>query len=339
MFGTRGIGLGIRPHLVVRQRICSKRNFSVEPALIVNSLTEGLQLAHTYTGIPWWALIPLTTFTLRSVWTLPLAVLQRFRVRKQNELRPIVAATNPVLKLNLGKKVQQARAKAEKSAANISTMDSPTMEDVAPIQSPLASMKYEEILLLASKETRKRQKALFKKNNVQLWKNFILPAFQVPLWVCMSLTMRNLSGWKSWDSLANKPLDPALYTEGLLWFTDLTSLDSLHLFPLSLGIIALCNVEWTFKTFELLRPSTRKRAFRPTIVDSVGNISRMSVVFLMAVSLNAPMALVLYWFSSQLFSLVQNIVLDILAPMSYTPNRRFNYRLSKNPEAQPVIKD
>lgn len=337
MIGIRG--LAVRSALIPRTRICSRRNFSVEPAFIVSSLTEGLQLAHTYTGIPWWALIPLTTFTLRSVWTLPLAVLQRFRVQKQNELRPIVAATNPVLKLNLGKKVQQARAKADKSAASIATNASPSMEDVAPIQSPLASMKYEEILLLASKETRKRQKALFKKNNVQLWKNFILPAFQIPLWVCMSFTMRNLSGWTSWDSLANKPLDPALYTEGLLWFTDLTSLDSLHVFPLGLGIIALCNVEWTFKTFELLRPSTRKRAFRPTLMDSVGNVSRMSVVFLMAVSLNAPMALVLYWFSSQVFSLVQNVVLDVLAPISFTPNRRFNYSILKAPEAKPVIRN
>ena len=68
-------------------------------------------------------------------------------------------------------------------------------------------MKYEQILLLSAKEARKRQKELFAKNGVQLWKNFILPAFQVPLWIMMSITMRDLSGWSSWDNTHNKALD------------------------------------------------------------------------------------------------------------------------------------
>lgn len=301
--------------------IC-RRHLSFEPTLVVNSLTESLQTVHTATSLPWWALIPLTTFTLRAVWTLPLAVAQRRRIQKQNELRPLVSATNPVLRLNLAKKVQKAKQVAEASAQRIAAGQS-TQHDVAALAAPLATMKYEEILLLATKETRKRQKRLFKEHNVQLWKNFLLPAMQVPLWVCMSLTMRNLSGWTSWDSLANKPLDPALYHEGIMWFADLTTLDPLHAFPIVLGVISLCNVEWTYKTFELLRPGGRKKTFRPTITDSVGNVARFSVVFLMAVSLNAPVALVLYWVSSQVFSLIQNILLDVMAPISFTPNQRF----------------
>ena len=59
--------------------------------------------------LPWWALIPLTTFTLRSVWTLPLAILQRKRIQKQSQLRPLVSAMNPILKLNLARRVQQAK--------------------------------------------------------------------------------------------------------------------------------------------------------------------------------------------------------------------------------------
>lgn len=319
-------------------RSTQKRAFSFEPTVVVNSLTEGLHLAHIYTGVPWWALIPITTFTLRSVWTLPLAFLQRLRIQKQNELRPIISATNPVLKLNLAKKVQAAKQKAEEGLKTAARSKEPKVEDIAPMHSPLANMKFEEILVLSTKETRKRQKALFKKHNVQLWKNFILPTFQIPLWVCMSLTMRNLSGWSTWDSLANKPLDPTLYNEGILWFTDLTSLDSFHAFPLILGIVSLCNVEWTFKTFELLRPSSNKRSTRPTITDSISNLSRMSVVFLMAISLNAPMALVIYWVSSQMFSLVQNVILDYMVPISYTPNKRFSYKKLKSEDAESVVK-
>lgn len=315
------------------------RHFSVDPHAIISTLTDSLQSVHAYSGIPWWALIPVTTFALRSVWTLPLAIMQRKRIQKQTELRPIISAMSPVLKLNLAKKVQSAKQKAEKSLGNIqgSGTKDQSIENVVNLQSPVATMKYEEILLLATKETRKRQKALFKKHDVQLWKNIILPAFQIPLWVCMSWTMRDLSGWSSWDSLANKPLDSSLYTEGLFWFTDLTTLDPMHIFPLILGVISLCNVEWTFKTLELLR-FTRKRLGRPTLTDSMSSVARMSVVFMMAISLNAPVALTLYWLSSQVYSLIQNIILDLMIPISFTPNKRLGYKtLSKSNKPVSVV--
>lgn len=330
------------PRLQIAKHICNSRqtrHMSVDPHAIISTFTDSLQSIHAYSGIPWWALIPLTTFTLRSAWTLPLAIIQRKRIQKQTQLRPIVSATSPVLKLNLAKKVQSAKRKAEKSLEGIkkSNSDAQSIENVVPLQSPVTTMKYEEILLLSTKETRKRQKALFKKNNVQLWKNFILPAFQIPLWVCMSWTMRDLSGWSSWDSIANKPLDPSLYNEGLFWFTDLTTLDPMHIFPLILGVVSLCNIEWTFKTLELLR-FTRKRLGRPTLIDSLSNTARMSIVFMMAISLNAPVALTLYWLSSQVYSLIQNIIMDLMLPISFTPNKRVNYKvLREKDNAQPVI--
>ncbi|CUM55585.1 unnamed protein product [Debaryomyces tyrocola] len=338
MFIKTRLPLGLRASGIFYNRN-QVRQFSVDPHAIISTLTDSLQSVHAYSGIPWWALIPVTTFALRSVWTLPLAIMQRKRIQKQTELRPIVSAMNPVLKLNLAKKVQSAKQKAEKSLGNIQgsgTRDQ-SIENVVNLQSPVATMKYEEILLLATKETRKRQKALFKKHDVQLWKNIILPAFQIPLWVCMSWTMRDLSGWSSWDSLANKPLDPSLYTEGLFWFTDLTTLDPMHIFPLVLGVISLCNVEWTFKTLELLR-FTRKRLGRPTLTDSMSSVARMSVVFMMAISLNAPVALTLYWLSSQVYSLIQNIILDLMIPISFTPNKRFGYKtLSKSSKPVSVV--
>lgn len=291
-----------------------KRHFSLDPAQVVTTLTDTLQHVHTASGIPWWGLIPLTTIVMRGVWTLPLAIMQRQRVRKQNELRPIVAATAPVVRAKLARATAKAAQQAQKAEPS-----------AALALAPVNRMKYDEIMVLSAKETRKRQKQLFAKHNVQLYKNLFLPAAQVPLWVAMSMTFRNLSGWSTWD-ITNKPLDLALYNEGILWFPDLTVLDPLHMFPLLIGITALVNTEWSFKTFSLMRPSQRRRAFRPTLVDSMGNVSRMAVVFLLAVSWHAPTALTLYWLSSQLFSLVQNILLDTLLPLGFTPNRRFNFK-------------
>lgn len=302
-----------------------KRAFSLEPTLIVNALTESLETAHAYTGLPWWALIPITTFGLRSAWTFPLAVLQRLRIQKQNSLRPIIAATGPVLRLNLAKKALKAAKSTDTS--------------VAALVSPLRNIKYEEIMVLSTKETRKRQKKLFKDHKVQLYKNMLLPAAQIPLWVCMSLTFRNLSGWSTWDSLLNKPLDPTLYNEGLLWFADLTTADPFHIFPLAIGIVALVNVEWTFRTFALMKTSSRRKMFRPTITDSMANVSRMAVVFLMAISLHAPTALTIYWLSSQVFSLLQNVFLDLVLPISFTPNSRFEVRKLTSDTAVDVVND
>lgn len=301
----------------------SRRYFSLDPLSLVTAMTTLLELIHALTGIPWWGLIPLATFGLRSVWTMPLAVLQRRRIQKQSELRPIVSAMLPILKLNLAKRVNKAKVEAK--------------GDKLPVQAnPLVNIKYEEMLVLTTKEVRKRQKKLFKDNDVQMWKNFILPAFQIPLWVLMSLSMRDLSGWSTWFSAVNKPLDSSLYTEGALWFQDLAVLDPFCVFPILIGITSLANVEWLLRTLQLSRFSQRKR-MRITIGDAMGNILKFAVVFLMGISLHAPVALCLYWLSSQVYSLVQSIVLDTLMPVSYLKHQRFTEKQQKNSKAIDVI--
>lgn len=294
-----------------------KRRFHWEPLAVVAVLTESLQAAHAYSGVPWWALIPITTFTLRSVWTLPLAILQRRRVQRQNEWKPVVMAMNPVLRFKFASVVQRAKSKiATAQVSNNIEILNKALD--TPAVSELTS---EQIVLLSAKQARKDQKRLFKEHNLQLYKNFLLPAFQIPLWACMSLTMRDLSGWSTWLSSANKPLDADLYTQGLAWFQDLTLADPVHVFPILIGIVALCNVEWTVRSYQLHQLLPRKSS-RPTITDAMTNLSRMMIVFLMAISLHAPVALSLYWFSSQVFSLFQNVVMDLTMPISFTPRTR-----------------
>lgn len=270
------------------------------------------------------AVIPLTTFALRSVWTLPLAVFQRRRIQKQNAYRSIVSAMFPVFRQRLSQSAAAAQRRAQAAAKSQPNEMEQIQQQLQKGVSVASSMKYDEIVVLATKERRKRQKELFKKHHIQLWKNAILPAFQIPLWVMMSLTMRDLTGWNSWDT-SNKALDTTLYEEGALWFANLAAPDSMHVFPVIMGVLALMNVEWTFKTFDLLKTS-RSRILRPTITDSLANVSRMSVVFMMAISTTAPLGLTLYWISSQFYSLVQNVVMDLNMPMGYTPKKRIEYK-------------
>ncbi|CCG22041.1 hypothetical protein CORT_0B03320 [Candida orthopsilosis Co 90-125] len=222
--------------------------------------------------------------------------------------------------MNLAERVQKAKKLQQVPG---------TDEAVKAVQAPLANMSYEQILFLSTKETRKRQKELFKKNNVQIKKNFILPIFHIPLWIIVSLTSRDLNGWSSLGNLHNKALDPSLYVEGCLWFQDLAVADPMHVFPLILVVISLCNVEWTFRTLKLSR-LTQRLKYHPNLTDAVANFSRMSTVFMMAISIHAPAALVLYWISLQFFSLIQNMILDIKYPISFTPKKRFGGGILEN---------
>lgn len=285
---------------------------------------EMLVAFHDISLIPWWALIPLTTFTLRTVWTFPLALWQRKRLQRQNLFRPIVSGMNPILKLKLGDRVMKYRSgPRSKGPGSIG----PGPESIGPESSgpgssdpthPLASMSYEQIVLLAAKECRKRQKALFKSHDISLWKNLLLPAFQIPLWVAMSLTMRQVSGWMSWNSIANKPMSPSLAQEGFGWIQDLSTFDHWHITPVVLGIVSLCNVEWTAAALAGARARV-SMSLRPTFADAMVNVGKMSVVFMMVVAINAPSAVCLYWISSQVYSLIQNVVLDKAYPLQYRP--------------------
>lgn len=282
-------------------------------------MTATLQTIHSVSGIPWWALIPLTTIVFRSCGTLPLAIAQRKRTQKQSELRPIINAMGPVLRLQLAAKAQAAQVASQR--ANAAGGNTALLYNAAASAS--SSMSYEQIMLLSAKERRERQKKLFKEHNCQVYKNLLLPAFQIPLWVAMSFTFRNLSGW---TDITSKPLDPSLIQEGIFWFHDLTVMDPIGIMPIALGTLALANVEWNYRTMELQNFSSAKRSLRPTAFDAVMNISRISIVFLMAICTQAPAALGLYWISSNAFSAVQNMLLDYYMPVRYSPRSRFRYK-------------
>lgn len=310
------------------QQLVSKRTF-ISPVEIIDYMTVTLQTFHTASGLPWWAVIPLTTIAFRSLWTLPLAILQRKRTQKQAELRPIVNAMGPVLRLKLAARAQAAQLADRQLNSQGGTQA--LLNNASP--SKASSLSYEQIMLLSVKERRERQKKLFKEHNCQMYKNLILPAFQIPLWVAMSFTFRNLSGW---TDITSKPLDPSLIHEGALWFSDLTLMDPIGIMPIALGTLALTNVEWNYKTMEIQNFSSAKRSLRPTAFDSLMNISRIGIVFLMVVCTQAPAALGLFWISSNAFSTVQNMVLDYYLPVRYSPQSRFRHKKATK-DATPLF--
>lgn len=295
-----------------------RRTFISSPSDLITTCTAMMQAVHATTSIPWFVLIPMTTVVFRTVFTLPLAILQRRRTQKQASLRPIVQSMGPILRLKLAQRAQTAKASESKNLSSEGQM----------IKGQAAGLTYEQIMLLSSKERRKRQKQLFKDHGCEMYKNFLLPMVQIPIWIAMSATIRDLTGW---SDIGSNPMDYSLTTEGFAWITDLTVNDPLSVMPIVLGTLALINVEWNAKTMSLQNTHVR-RSSRITPLDSILNLSRFGTVFLMAIATQAPVGLVEYWISSNTFSLLQNIVLDKYLPVRYQSEERWTSKEARDSE-------
>ena len=145
----------------------------------------------------------------------------------------------------------------------------------------------------------------------------MLPLVQIPLWTTMSLSIRNLTqlkierSTKQWfESFSWNGID---LTGPLMYYP--------MLIPITLGVLSLMNVEYSGEM--IFRRSTSNigiEVYRDDksrinqAVKSILNISRLGCIFMMGVSSQSAVLLSLYWISSQLYSLIQNIILDRMWP-------------------------
>lgn len=287
----------------------SRRQFS-----LFQNVSETFVSLHEAVPLPWMILIPLTTIGLRTCLTLPLSIWQRKRVIKQQELRKVVQAIPPVTKLRLA----AATNGASKANDEITSSGSIVKEEEQPTQIKPQKLTPDQITLLAVKETRKRQKRLFGKYNVQMWKNAILPLVQIPLWITVSMGLRNLTEKRllethDWSSVTH--FFPANLDLSLPW--DETPMVA----PLILGTLSLINVEYNGKVMTStstsrtgIETASSEHSRLSQSIKAILNISRLSCIFMMGISSQASILLSLYWISSQFYSLIQNIFLNWLWP-------------------------
>lgn len=233
---------------------------------------------HAASGLPWPVFIPLMTCSIRFFTTLPLAVWNRRRIARQREVQPLLAASVPIIKVQLAQSVALRGSK----------------------------LTPEQINVLAAKERRKRRVALYRELGCQNWKALVLPAVQIPVFVAMSFAVRSLVGFDLTGVTEFGNVDQSQFW----WFRNLVEPDPLGLLPLGIGALALSNVELNAR----LAPQPQgKRG--PSAVALIANISRAGSVIFMAISFQAASALQLYWFSSNAFSFLQNKALDRIFPI------------------------
>ena len=249
------------------------------PFSTITYVSETFMDLHEACNLPWVVLIPLSTIALRTAITLPLSILQRKRSVKQNELRNVVSSITPVVKLRLAQ-----------------------TQKVTP----------EQIMLLSVKETRKRQKKLFKKYGVDMWKNAMLPLVQVPLWVTISLSIRKLTE----NTLPLRESNDVYNFIDPLIDLSLPYSPLPLMMPIILGTMSMINVEYNGVMFSKRNNNIGiNNAKMNNAMSSILNVSRISSAFMIGVSSQTSMLLSLYWITSQLYSLLQNLILDCLWPL------------------------
>ncbi|KAJ8262556.1 hypothetical protein GJAV_G00167760 [Gymnothorax javanicus] len=218
------------------------------------------------TGLPWWANIICTTLVLRTAITLPLGAYQMVIIGKVEGLQSEIAELAKRLRYEVSVRGKQ-RGWSEKDC------------------------RYH-----FRKNLRRIVSDLYVQHNCHPFKASLLVWVQLPMWVCLSLALRNLSLGQR-DSC--KALQMELTAGGALWFPDLTLPDSTWILPVILGLTNLLIVE----IFALRRLEASK--FQKYVTNFIRGISLVMI----PLAATVPSSMALYWLSSSCVGLGHNLLL------------------------------
>lgn len=200
----------------------------------LSSISTFIKDAQSKTEMPWWALLATGTILLRSVSTLPLAVLQRQRILKLNKVDSIV--------------------KAWSRSTNWS-MDA----------------------------LKQKRKQLYIAQKCSPYTTILLPYTQIPLFVTVSLSLRNL-------------FDGNQFIPGIAWCGNFSVVDPYCVLPVTTCLLHLSNIQlqYSMMDHELLRVRLSKFVMRlfSLVVVPIGSI--------------LPSGLCFYWVVSAAYSLALN---------------------------------
>ncbi|XP_070187347.1 cytochrome c oxidase assembly protein COX18, mitochondrial-like [Littorina saxatilis] len=281
----------------------SKRDFSAETyskyfspdVAPIGYAQKVLESIHSTTGLPWWASIAVSTMLLRGIVTLPLAIYSMRIMAKVELLQP-----------EIGKLSQELRREVAVAVKKFAW------------DTKYARFKYNSTMRKLIKDLYIRENCHPAKSSLVLW-------FQIPMWVCLSFALRNMSGAVPTAStdIEAPVLCPDLRTEGTLWFPDLTAPDATWILPVLLGLTNLLNIE--------MHSLTGQKARRMQKI--MMNVMRLLSVVMVPIGAVVPSCMCYYWVCSSLFGLGQNVLFKF-------PSVRRLLRLPRTPsESQTPFTD
>lgn len=271
-----------------------QRRFIAECIDQSQTLIVGL---HSVSGLSWAATLPVTAVLIRLGLLGPLATYAHVKANQRRELQPLMYAWQHVIRRNIFKNYS-ARGPAECHK-------------------------------LTSKELYAKGRQIRKEMGVQLWKSSLswlqLPVFLVAIEsirkLCgthgglLSLMMKRTLETASREDIlqdvgntASYELKESLADEGALWFPDLTVADPMLIMPFMLSGCLFANIMFH-----------ERRATATGIVPGKWQLRLQRTLKIVALAigpatLGVPSGMLIYWITSSLCALGQNIFLQWCIP-------------------------
>ena len=290
-------------------------NFMSPNVAPIGAAQNVLEIVHTTTGLPWWATIALTTIGLRTLLTVPLSIYSAHVIARVQNLKPEIDKLSKELKREVAMAVKQ----------------------------------YDWDEKMARKQYNRNMKRLIRelyiKHNCHPLKSSFVMLTQIPLWISMSLALRNMCGAFKIQGIVLPTLTPDLGSGGMLWFSNLLLPDATLILPLITGLSFLAIIEMN----NLQRAETTR--FRRALT----NVFRVLSVVMVPVAATLPSCMSWYWACSVVFGLGQNVFMmlpsvrravriPITPDESQTPFRdmvkvaKVKYSLKKRSSSEPENK-
>uniref|UniRef100_A0A8C5LCK3 Cytochrome c oxidase assembly protein 18 n=1 Tax=Jaculus jaculus TaxID=51337 RepID=A0A8C5LCK3_JACJA len=227
----------------------------------------GVLLGAHAAGLPWWGSVVLSTAALRAAVTLPLAAYQHYILAKVENLQPEIKTIARHLNQEVAMHARQFGW--SKRVARLTYL----------------------------KNMRRLVSELYVRDNCHPFKATVLVWVQLPMWIFMSVALRNFStGTTRSEGFS---VQEQLAAGGVLWFPDLTAVDSTWILPISIGITNLLIVEI----------SALQKLGMSRFQTYVTHFIRALSVLMVPVAATVPSSLALYWLCSSLIGLLQNLLL------------------------------
>ncbi|XP_075735961.1 cytochrome c oxidase assembly protein COX18, mitochondrial isoform X2 [Rhipicephalus microplus] len=201
-----------------------------------------LEAAHSTSGLTWGSTIVLTSLALRVAVTLPLAVYQHHVLARFANLDREMAGIAQELKRE--------------------TMQATRMFNLTEKQARL----------LYKRNLKRHLQRLVVRDNCHPMKSAIVVLFQLPMWISLSVALRNMAFMLPYQDMGAQVTYLELSVGGLLWFTNLTQPDPMHIIPLLVGLTNLMNVE-----FHVLQRQKHMASLRRWITNFARGVAIVSV--------------------------------------------------------------
>jgi len=229
-----------------------------------------LELIHDHTSLPWWATIVAGTVSLRFIVTFPLSAYQHYIFGKVENLKPEMEGLMKQLKTETAVAIKKFKwtEKQTKLAFNRS-----------------AKTQWNKLIV---------------RENCHPFKASILLWAQIPLWVCMSVGLRNMTMMMPAQTTEAQLLYYSLSNEGFGWIPNLTDVDHSFILPVVMVLTNLAIIQLQVAT--RVTPTSR-------FGRGVTNTLRVLCLVMLPIASYAPAGLALYWTTSSLYGLSQNIVM------------------------------